>query len=151
MSTIFDPAVRASLEARLRALGPASARQWGRMTPHEAICHLADAFRVALREKSAAPTPGRFKPLVRFVALRLPMRWPRDLKTLPEAEQGVGGTPPAEFERDRGDLLSLVDRFCAAAPGDLAPTHPIFDRMRRGDWGRWAYRHLDHHLRQFGV
>lgn len=121
------------------------------MSPHEAICHMADAFRMALGEKPVAPAPGRLKPLVRFIALRLPLQWPQGIKTLPEVEQGLGGTPPVQFERDRDELLALIDRFCSAGPGDLAPAHPMFDRMRKAEWGRWAYRHLDHHLRQFDV
>lgn len=29
--------------------------------------------------------------------------------------------------------------------------HPGFGRMSQSDWLRWGYRHVDHHLRQFGV
>jgi hypothetical protein len=36
---------RAELVARLHRLTPDSRRQWGRMTPHQAICHLSDSFR----------------------------------------------------------------------------------------------------------
>lgn len=151
MNTLFDPNVRSSVEGRLRSLAPDSRRRWGRMTPHEAICHLSDGFRAALRQKTLAPVPGRLKPVMRFIALTLPVHWPRGIKTFPEVEQGVGGTPPAEFERDRHELLSLIARFCAARPDELAPEHPMFARMTRAHWGRWAYRHLDHHLRQFGA
>jgi hypothetical protein len=31
------------------------------------------------------------------------------------------------------------------------PPHPILGRLSRGQWMRWGYRHMDHHLRQFGV
>lgn len=44
-----------------------------------------------------------------------------------------------------------MERFGAAPAEDLAPVHPAFGRMRRADWGIWAWRHLDHHLRQFGA
>ena len=121
------------------------------MTPHQAICHLADGFRMALRERSVAVLGNRYKPLLRLVALRLPLRWPRGIQTMPEVRQGGGGTPPAEFERDRQELLALMARFVSAPPADLAPVHPAFGPMRRADWGIWACRHLDHHLRQFGA
>jgi hypothetical protein len=29
--------------------------------------------------------------------------------------------------------------------------HPIFGKLSQGDWLTWGYRHVDHHLRQFGV
>lgn len=151
VSTFFDPPARASVERRVRALRPDAARQWGRMSPHQAVCHLSDAFRMVLGEKPVAPRPGRFKPLVRFVALRLPMRWPTGIPTFRELEQGGSGTPPDEFERDRQELLSLMARFAAATPADLALSHGMFGPMVRGDWGIWVYRHLDHHLRQFSA
>jgi Protein of unknown function (DUF1569) len=69
--------------------------------------------------------------------------------TRPEIEQGVGGTPPGEFEKDQAKLLGLVDRFCRGSPG--APVeHPFFGPMTSAEWMRWGYLHTDHHLRQFG-
>jgi hypothetical protein len=29
--------------------------------------------------------------------------------------------------------------------------HPVFQKMSAAEWGRWAYRHVDHHARQFGL
>ena len=152
VATLQDAATRGAMETRVKRLRPDSPRQWGRMTPHQAICHMSDAFRMALREREAAPVAGSLKPVIRFIALRMPMRWPRGrIKTVPEAEQGVGGTPPIEFEQDRAELLALMARFSTAVAGGLCPTHPIFGPMTADLWRRWGYRHLDHHLRQFGV
>jgi hypothetical protein len=150
--SLLDAATRTAVEIRVRRLQPDSRRQWGRMTSHQAICHMSDAFRMALGDRDTAPVPASFKPLVRFVALRLPLRWPRGrIQTVPEVEQGVGGTPPIEFERDRAELIALMSRFGTAAPADRCSTHPIFGPMSADLWGRWGYRHMDHHLRQFGV
>ena len=38
-----------------------------------------------------------------------------------------------------------------AAPGALTPAHGFFGRMSTADWQRWAYKHTNHHLRQFGL
>ena len=43
--TLADSAQRAALVARLHRLAPDSARRWGRMNAHQAICHLSDSFR----------------------------------------------------------------------------------------------------------
>jgi hypothetical protein len=152
VASLLDPPTRAGMEARITRLRPDSPRQWGRMTPHQAICHMSDAFRLSLNERTAADVPTAFRPVIRLVALWLPMRWPGGrIKTVPEAEQGAGGTPPGEFERDRAELLTLLTRFCAATPAERCSTHPIFGPMSTTAWGRWGYRHLDHHLRQFSV
>jgi hypothetical protein len=122
------------------------------MTPNQAICHMSDAFRMSLNERPVAPIETPFRPLIRFVALSLPLKWPRGrIKTVPETEQGVGGTPPTDFERDRAALLELMARFCTVGTNGYCPTHPIFGPMTTAAWKRWGYLHMDHHLRQFGV
>ena len=152
MSNLFDAKTRAAVTARVERFRPDSARVWGRMTAHQAICHLSDAFRMSLNERPAAPVNSAFKPVIKFIALRLPLAWPRGrIQTVPEAEQGVGGTPPLEFARDRDDLIALIERVGAAGAGQLCRTHPIFGAMTADLWGIWAYRHLDHHLRQFNL
>jgi hypothetical protein len=149
--SIFDPAVRSTLETRVRALRVDSPRQWGRMSPHEAICHMSDVFKMAFGEKEVVAKPVAFRPVLRFIALRLPMRWPRGVQTMPEVERGCGGTTPIEFERDRTELLALLTRFSASTESERAAGHPIFGPMNTALWGSWGYRHMDHHLRQFGV
>jgi hypothetical protein len=77
------------------------------------------------------------------------MKWPHGVKTMPEMEQGVGGTAPVEFLGDREKLVGLIARFCGAKVDGVV--HPIFGAMSEKDWQRWGYLHCDHHLRQFGV
>jgi hypothetical protein len=152
MSNLLDPGTRAVMEARVRRLRPDSPRLWGRMTPHQTVCHLSDAFKISLDEREVAPLQRAFKPLLRFIALRLPLPWPRGrIQTVPEADQGAGGTPPTEFTGDVAELLALIERFAAARPDQRCATHPIFGPMTADLWGRWGFRHLDHHLRQFGI
>ena len=152
MARLLDDEARRSVEVRVRQLRPDSVRQWGHMTPHQAICHLNDSFKFALNERPVADAVGPLRPVIKFVALQLPLRWPRGrIRTIPEAEQGIGGTPPGDFEQDRGELLALMARFCSAPDATYCAQHPIFGPMQAGHWRRWAYLHMDHHLRQFGV
>ena len=136
--------------ARVEALKPDAERRWGRMDAGQMICHLSDAFRWGLGERGGTeirmPVPAA---LARFVALRLPLPWPRGAPTMPEMDQRVRGTPPGDFERDRAELVALLHRVRTREAG--WPRHPLFGAMSRDDWGRWAWRHTDHHLRQFGA
>jgi hypothetical protein len=87
--------------------------------------------------------------LTRWIALHLPLRWPAGIETVPEINQEIGGTSPGDFVADLAELEARVKQF--AAPRDGWPVHPIFGRMSEAEWLRWAYLHVDHHLRQFGV
>jgi hypothetical protein len=149
MKTLAKSECREEVLARVARLRPDSARQWGSMSPHQTVCHLADATRMALGEKTTrARASFPMTVLVKTVALYLPMRWPEGIATSPELQLGSGGTPPAEFAADLDELCSLTGRLLASPV--LTPTHPVFGRMSRQAWLRWGYLHLDHHLRQFG-
>lgn len=135
---------------RIGALTAADQRRWGRMTAHEMVCHLCDAYRLALGEKSASLATGFLRrTAMKWFALWVPLKWPKGVPTLSEMEQGRGGTPPVDFGRDRAELLSIVRRFCNPGP-DPSIAHPFFGPMSRKEWMRWGYLHADHHLRQFG-
>ena len=150
MRNLSVAADRRSITERISALKSPDRALWGRMTVDQMVCHLCDAFRLPLGEKSAADMSTFFsRNILKFAALRLPAKWPHGTPTMPEVEQGVGGTAPVEFEKDRAALLSLVDR-CSKSTFDPAILHPIFGRMSGGDWLRLGYLHADHHLRQFG-
>ncbi len=88
--------------------------------------------------------------MIRFLALTLPLRWPKSVPTLPEVDQERGGTPPGEFRADVERLLAAMDDFIERLD-EKSMEHPAFGRLSRGEWGRWGFRHVDHHLRQFGA
>jgi hypothetical protein len=122
------------------------------MTVREMICHLSDAFRVALGDKPAKAVKNRYNgPVMRCLGLWLPLPWPRGVPTVPECDAKIGGTPPAELERDKDELFTLIERF-AAHPNVVAQqAHPFFGQMSEKEWMSWGYLHCNHHLRQFSV
>jgi hypothetical protein len=72
------------------------------------------------------------------------------VRTVPEADQEIGGTRPTAFARDLDELRRLIHRF-NGADTQLSGHHPLFGALSAAEWGRFSYRHADHHLRQFGV
>jgi hypothetical protein len=150
MRTLHAIGDRESIIGRIHALGSSDSRRWGKMTAHQAVCHLCDSYRAALGQKSVSPATGFVRrTIVKFIALHVPVRWPRGTPTRPEVEQGVGGTAPTDYEKDRAELLSVLDQFCSQS-ADRVILHPFFGSMSPADWLRWGYLHADHHLRQFG-
>ncbi len=150
MKTLSQESAQREVLTRVAALRADSARRWGKMTCHQTICHLSDAFLLPLGEKQASPVRLPIpRGLAKWGALYVPLKWPKGVATRPEMEQGVGGTPPAEFLEDREKLVVLIGRFAEAR--EFGVGHPIFGAMSPKDWMRWGYLHSDHHLRQFGV
>ena len=101
------------------------------------------------KQVSQASNPLQ-RTLVKWIALYLPVRWPPGIPTRPEIDQLCAGTTPGDFAADVAELETLVELLATREKGDWPP-HPIFGRMSQDAWLRWAYRHMDHHLRQFGA
>jgi len=149
-ATVQDLSFVDALAGRLSRLTPDSQRVWGTMTPHEMLCHLSDSFHGMLGERPVSS--GNWSLLRRrvfkWIALHTQLPWPKGIDTRPEVNPHRTGTRPIEFERDRAELLTVMRRF--VAPDSRYVPHPMFGEMTRDEWMTWTFRHVDHHLRQFG-
>jgi len=151
MKSIFDPSTLQDLRTRLAAMTPHSRRRWGRMSAQQAVCHLSDWFRGLLGDRPIpGKEPGPGIKLLRFMAFSTPLPWPRGFPTAPMQDQEKGGSPPAESTADVAELDSLMVRFAERGGVGLLP-HNRWGNLSPGMWGRYGYRHVNHHLRQFGL
>jgi len=143
---------KAEVLRRLSALRHDSQRRWGRMSAHQMVCHLSDGYRILTGERrtelAASPLP---RPIMKALALYLPLKWPPGISTTPDLDQDIGGTKPIDFDADVAELAKLLDRANLPYPDVPERLHPLFGRMSDVAWMRWAYLHADHHLRQFGL
>jgi hypothetical protein len=139
-----------ALAQRVAGVTADSRRRWGKMTPHEMLCHLSDSFRAMLGERhvSSANWSRPRRVVFKWIALHTPLPWPRGIPTLAEVNPQRKGTRPSVFERDRTELLLVMRRF--VAPDSRYAPHPMFGELTRDEWMIWTFRHVDHHLRQFG-
>ena len=152
MKTAADPEVLRSLTTRLESVTMSSERRWGTMTSHEMLCHLGDSAAMVLRTRPRTqPVKARKRTLVKWFLLWSPLPWPRGVPTNPYLNPRCDGTRPSDFAKDRARAIAGLKAIAAADPATLEPAHGIFGTMSRADWQRWAYRHTDHHLRQFGL
>jgi len=150
MHSLADAGAIDELARRLVLLHDRRPRAWGRMTPHEMLCHLADSFRACLGERPISCVDTWFqRRVIKYIALHTSMTWPKGIPTRPEVDQRAGGTKPSDFDRDRADVVELLHRF--ASPDASYGRHPIFGPLTREEWLIWGYRHVDHHLRQFAL
>jgi uncharacterized protein DUF1569 len=153
MKTLAHPQDKAKILRRLGTVRPESVRRWGRMSPHQMVCHLSDAFRMATGEKAVSPATSLLhRTLVKWIALYVPLPWMSGILTRPEIDQEGGGTRPTDFAADVAQVATFVEVITTAPPDTLeGVAHPIFGRMSHSAWLRWGYLHTDHHLRQFGA
>lgn len=150
MTNLLDAPTAEAIKTRLRTLRADSPRQWGTMTAPQAVAHCVESMKMAVDDVR----PKRmfagylFGPVVRRLALgnEAPMR--RNSPTSPDLV--IRNDRDLNAERDR--LIALIDRFVAGGR-DACTKHPhtFFGPLTPEQWGELMYKHLDHHLRQFGA
>jgi hypothetical protein len=147
MHTLFDDDARAGIRARIDRLTPDRRPLWGKMDAGTMIVHLTAQLRAGLGELACAPkkTPLNNWLMRRLIIYVLP--WPKGTPTAPE----FLAQPSTTWDEDLAALRAAMDRFAARGPGAAWPPHPAFGPLTGRMWGVLAWRHLDHHLRQFGV
>jgi hypothetical protein len=139
------------VQRRLKTVRPDCTRRWGRMTPHQMICHLSDSFlAVSGRKHVSMATSPWHRTVMKWLALHAPLPWPQGIPTRPEIDQALGGTRPSDFAADVALLETMLAQFTDEIDSVSGLVHPIFGPMSKADWLRWGYLHMDHHLRQFG-
>jgi hypothetical protein len=151
MKNWFNPADAWQLLQRLDGLDPDSKPRWGKLTSPAVLCHLADVARIALGEKTAARVGGPLGVPGIAHAVVWVMPWPRGAPTAREILPGTGMTLPGQFEADKRSLLDVLGRFTETPDGTPFTPSPVFGYLSRRAWGRLMWRHVDHHLVQFGL
>ncbi|HVH54796.1 MAG TPA: DUF1569 domain-containing protein [Vicinamibacterales bacterium] len=146
--TIFDPVHRDELVERLNRLTPDAKAQWGKMTAARMLCHLSDSLRVASGEIPAKFHRGPLaNPIVRWLMAYV-VPFPRGkAETAPE----MLVTKPADWYADLSTARELLRVAAQRGPDGQWARHPAFGDMSGALNGVFIYKHVDHHLRQFGV
>jgi hypothetical protein len=150
VKTFFDRDASQQFRDRLANLRPESERLWGKMNSAQMLAHLCKGMEQATGEVR----PPRLL-LGRIIGGFVKSRVFRDDAPLIRNSPTVPSFIIADgrdFEAERRRLYFLIDRAEAEGP-KICTSHPhsFFGRLTPEEWGVLIYKHLDHHLRQFGV
>jgi hypothetical protein len=148
MPKLHDPGYRSSILARIGDLRPDSQRRWGQMSVGQMLWHVNEAMEAALGRVTIPPVKPPLplpRPLLKFVVINVP--WPQGAWTLPN------WVPQKEYDftAERARCLKLIDDLAAKRIDDQWPSSPTLGQMTGTDVTRLLAKHLDHHLKQFGV
>jgi hypothetical protein len=145
--TIWNQPDRAALLARADSLTPASRPQWGKMSVTQMLRHCTVPILATMGEFQVThkKTPFRFWPLQQLIIYVLP--WPKGAPTAPEFII----TEDGDFQTRLAGLHAAVDKFASKGPNQPLQAHAAFGTLSASDWGALTHRHIDHHLKQFGV
>lgn len=148
MGSLFEQADREAMLGRIGRLRPDRKPEWGRFTAPEMVCHVSSGLRQGLGELESGPPSGPLShaPINWLVIHVVP--WPKGKAQSPPE---FLTTRPTTWEADVDRLRDLIRRFAARGPNAAWPPSRVFGRISGRSWGVLQHKHLDHHLRQFGV
>jgi hypothetical protein len=150
MKNLYEPATVATLKERIAPLRPDSQGLWGKMNVAQAVAHCSLGLEWAVGD-SYPPRMflgriiGRMvKPLA--LGNENPMRRNSPTaKTLIVADR-------RDLDSEQQRLYALIDRYVAGGPAQCTRhPHSFFGPLTPEEWAELMYKHLDHHLRQFGA
>jgi hypothetical protein len=147
MKSFFDPAAQKELQSRVQKLDAKALGQWGKMTAAQMLAHCTATMQVpvgdlTLKKNLLSLIGWMFKGM-----LVSDKPFGRNSPTAPEYKMKDEKVFDEEIKR-------FQETFNKLARGPSAVkcwNHPFFGKMTADDWGHLMYKHLDHHLTQFGL
>jgi Protein of unknown function (DUF1569) len=149
MKTLYEEEAADEMLSRIDKLQPTMQRQWGKMDVAQMLAHCSAAFDMA---------SGKLV-LPRLLVGRLIGGFVRPIYSNEKPFSKNNPTDPKlvisdqrDFQREQEQLKLRVREFQEGGEAKCTRyPHPFFGSLTPYEWGRGMYKHLDHHLRQFGV
>jgi hypothetical protein len=150
LPNIFTKPVADSIIGRIENLKSSTTPQWGKMDASQMLAHCNVTYNMAFDENYKKSSP-----FLRFILKNLakkgivneaPLK--KNSSTAPEMVIKT----PKNFDEEKAILINNLQK--AVKVGEKffdAKDHPGFGVMSTQEWNNFYYKHLDHHLTQFGV
>jgi hypothetical protein len=150
MTSIFNKQHHQEFISRINTLNKQTQPQWGKMNVAQMLAHCQMPLKIASGE-----LVPKINPIVKFLfgktAKKQLVNDPEFKKNLPTFSEAKI-VDERVFEQERARLIDLLEKFHQKGPAGLTKNaHPFFGTMTVSDWDTLQVKHLDHHLRQFGV
>ena len=150
MNSLFNPSDNKAIIDRINNLSANSTAEWGKMSVGQMLTHAQRPLKVAFGELKLKRT------LVGILFGNMAK------KKLTRGEEPFSKNLPTDknfiikdqhnVDEEKKNLAALVQKFARIGPdGITKDPHPFFGVMTTQEWDTLMWKHLDHHLRQFGV
>ena len=148
MKSVFDPEVRRELINRIQLITPESTRQWGKMNVFQMVRHCILWEEMVLTNKKYKRV---FIGLILGkILLRNELKDSRPMrKNNPTIQRLIIVDTSGDVELAKQNWIAQIKRYSSYSFADRSFVHPFFGRMTKEQVGQHAYKHSDHHLRQF--
>lgn len=147
MENIFDKDTFDRIKFRIGQLSEETQSHWGKMTVGQMMHHCQGPLNIILQKKDYGVKPNWLINLLFKKQMYNDKLWKKNMPTLKAFRENE----PRDLNQERLLLIELLDELGAQRDREDWHDHPSFGKLSKEQWGKMQYKHLDHHLRQFGV
>lgn len=147
MKSIFEPAAYEEVIARINNLNEETKGLWGKMSAAQMLWHCQVPVRNAIENKNTGRKGNLLIRLFLKKWLYNDSPWRKNMPTAAIAR----ARDEKDFAREKEILLGMLAELYELRNRKNWNAHPIFGTFTPEQWGQMQYKHLDHHLTQFGV
>ncbi|WP_158861196.1 DUF1569 domain-containing protein [Lunatibacter salilacus] len=147
--TVSDELGAENLISRVDQLTTDAMPLWGKMNPTEMLLHCNATNQAILNWEGKIRKATFRQKLAKFVWMNLMPNFPKNVKGVKKFDM-KGLVDSGKFEEERKTFIDLLRQFPMHQKPLISP-HPFFGPLNTAEWGKVIWKHLDHHLRQFGV
>jgi hypothetical protein len=149
MKLLFDEKESANIISRINKLTPDSRPNWGKMNVAQMLAHCQVPLDVAMGKQTLKRSLAGF--LFGRLAKKSVVGDKPFKRNLPTAPTFIV-RDERNFELEKTKLVELVQQFSTGGEQGLTKhPHPFFGTLTPDEWNKSQWKHLDHHLQQFGV
>ncbi|TGD59057.1 DUF1569 domain-containing protein [Flavobacterium humi] len=148
MASIYNSADNQQIIDRINQLRPDSQPSWGKMSVDQMLSHCIAPIDIALGNKQLKAN-FLFSLLGRMIKKKI-INSPEFKKNSPTAPDFIR-SGAYDFDQTKSELIDKFTSFTQGAQVIKTDKHPFFGPMSHQDWDNLQWKHIDHHLKQFGV
>lgn len=148
MKNIFDSNDNNELIARIEKLNPETLQLWGKMNVIQMMKHCIAVIDVTFGLKEIKM--NFFMRMLGRLMKKSILNAPKFKKNSPTAPEFIFKDDYG-FETTKAELINKTKEFQKGIEVIKIKVHPFWGKLSQEDWNNLQYKHLDHHLKQFGV
>lgn len=148
MKSVFETSVREELIKRINSLSPQNNAQWGKMNVYQMVRHCTLSEDMMLEKmKIKRVLIGR---LIGGLILKKVLKDDSPFgKNSPTSPLLKTTHESGDMEEQKKEWIKRIEQYASHTNSNFV--HPFFGPMTKEQIGFFAYKHADHHLRQFGA
>jgi hypothetical protein len=147
MQNLFDVHTFENCLERIHVINDKTVSQWGKMNAAQMLHHCQKPLEVVLQKKDHGLKSNL---LAQWFFKRMMYNdkpWSKGMQT----PKCFKVETAKEMDEEKKVLINLLQEFFAQRKREKWPKHPVFGKFTPEQVGKMQFKHLDHHLKQFGI